>query len=144
MPKVREDGQVTEMHHIVSFDIDKMPEAGLHQYDGTHQTLATGIKRTKVPVKDGRSQGAFIKSSAMMKGLVENPDAVFYSLEDVAKHNKEDDCWTVYEGRVYDITQYAKVHPGQRKIYLGKGKDCTELFKQYHSWVNCKYILGKY
>jgi len=79
-----------------------------------------------------------------MKPLVANPDSVFYSLEDVAKHNTEDDCWTVYEGRVYDITEYAKFHPGQRKIYLGKGKDCTELFKQYHSWVNVKYIIGKY
>ena len=69
---------------------------------------------------------------------------MFYTLEEVAVHNKESDCWTIYEGKVYDITEYSKVHPGQRKIYLGKGKDCTELFKQYHQWVNCKYIIGKY
>jgi cytochrome b involved in lipid metabolism len=72
----------------------------------------TGVARTKVPVKDGRSQSGFIKSSQKMQGLVENPDSVFYTEEEVAKHNTEADCWTVYEGRIYDITEYAKVHPG--------------------------------
>ena len=62
----------------------------------------------------------------------------------MAKHNKEDDCWTIYQGRIYDVTEYAKVHPGGRKIFLGKGKDCTKLFQQYHAWVNCHYMLGKY
>jgi hypothetical protein len=34
-----------------------------------------------------------------------------------------------FEGRIYDITEYAQIaHPGGKKIYLGKGKDCTELF----------------
>ena len=47
-------------------------------------------------------------------------------------------------GRVYDITEYAKVHPGGRKIFLGKGKDCTELYNKYHPWVNGAYLIGKY
>lgn len=50
-------------------------------------------------------------------------------MDEVSKHSTVDDCWTVFEGRVYDITEYAKnAHPGGNKIYLGKGKDCTELF----------------
>jgi cytochrome b involved in lipid metabolism len=56
---------------------------------------------------------------------VENPDAIPISLEEVAKHDKENDCWTIYQGRVYDVTKYAPVHPGGKKIFLGKGKDCT-------------------
>ena len=79
-----------------------------------------------------------------MKPKVENPDSVGYSREEIAQHSSEEDCWTVYEGRVYDITQYAKAHPGGRKIFLGKGKDCTELFQQYHPWVNCHMMLQKY
>jgi len=79
-----------------------------------------------------------------MAGLVENPDSVFYPMEEVNKHNSEEDCWLVYEGRIYDVTQYAKVHPGGRKIFLSKGKDATDLYKQYHPWVNCKAIVGKY
>ena len=42
------------------------------------------------------------------------------------------------------MTEYAKVHPGGRKIFLGKGKDCTELFDKYHPWVNCDFLIGKY
>ena len=60
-----------------------------------------------------------------MQGLVKDPDSVFYSPEQIAEHSSEDDCWTVYENRIYDVTQYAKVHPGGRKIFLGAGKDCT-------------------
>lgn len=56
-----------------------------------------------------------------------------------------EDCWTAYEGRVYDITEYAQnAHPGGAKIYLGKGKDCTELFQQYHPWINCHQFLLRY
>ena len=76
--------------------------------------------------------------------MVENPDDVMLTLDEVSKHNKEDDCWTIYQGRVYDVTQYAKVHPGGRKIFLGKGKDCTKIYMQYHPWVNCQYLIGKY
>jgi hypothetical protein len=54
------------MHAIVSFDIDKTQEAAMHHYDGTAQTVS-GVKRTKVPVKDGRSQSAFIKQAKEMQ-----------------------------------------------------------------------------
>ena len=57
-----------------------------------------------------------------------NANQEFYTLDEVAKHNKEDDCWTIYKGVIYDITEYAKVHPGGKKIFLGKGKDCTQIF----------------
>lgn len=34
------------------------------------------------------------------------------TMEEVAKHNKPDDCWIVIEGRVMDVTSYLKDHPG--------------------------------
>lgn len=49
----------------------------------------------------------------------------------------------MYEGRVYDITFYARFHPGAGKIYKGAGKDCTKLFKKYHAWVDAQSIIGK-
>ena len=79
-----------------------------------------------------------------IRNIVANANSVFYTAEEDAKHKAEDDCWTVYKGKVYDITDYAKVHPGGRKIFLGKGKDCTELFDKYHPWVNCDYLIGKH
>jgi cytochrome b involved in lipid metabolism len=79
-----------------------------------------------------------------MKPICANPDQE-YTLEEVSQHQSNDDVWTVYNGKVYDITKYKHSHPGGvAKIMLGKGIDCTELFKKYHQWVNCDAILGRY
>jgi cytochrome b involved in lipid metabolism len=47
-----------------------------------------------------------------LKPKVPNADSVVYIYEQVGSHNIEQDCWTVYEGRVYDVTEYLKRHPG--------------------------------
>lgn len=53
----------------------------------------------------------------------------FFTLEEVAKHNKPDDCWMVIHGKVYDVTSYIYLHPGGDIILQGCGKDATELFE---------------
>ena len=59
-------------------------------------------------------------------------------------HNKETDCWTVYNGKVYNLTPYMPYHPGGPTILMeGAGKDSTRLFNKYHAWVNCESIIGK-
>ena len=63
---------------------------------------------------------------------------------ELAAHASEYDCWTAYNGKVYNITQYAAYHPGgKKKLMLGAGKDCTELFDKFHRWVNIGSILSK-
>jgi len=57
-----------------------------------------------------------------------------YSMEEIKKHNKEEDIWIVVkhgktgEMRVYDVTEYADAHPGGDVIYDSGGKDATEKF----------------
>lgn len=56
-----------------------------------------------------------------------------YSLEEVAKHNKEDDCWVVVNGLVLDVTNFLADHPGGKKsILLYAGKDASEEFNMSH------------
>ena len=76
--------------------------------------------------------------------VVANPDSIFYTLEDVAQHKKPDDMWTIWQGKVYDITKYWPSHPGGKKIFVGAGKDCTVEFNKYHHWVNAHFLIGKY
>ena len=65
------------------------------------------------------------------------------SRDELAKHHKHGDAWIALNGRVYDVTKYAAIHPGGKKIALGYGKDATELYNKYHSWVNVDAIIGK-
>lgn len=41
-----------------------------------------------------------------------------FSLEEVAKHNTEDDCWVILHGYVCDITYYLPQHPGGGQMVL--------------------------
>jgi cytochrome b involved in lipid metabolism len=64
-------------------------------------------------------------------------------MREVALHNSRYDCWTVYNKKVYNISQYLEYHPGGvPKLMESAGRDCTELFNRYHRWVNCDSIIG--
>jgi len=56
-----------------------------------------------------------------------------FTVEDVKKHNSADDNWLIIDGNVYDVTKFAKLHPGGGAI-LQKyaGKDATEVFFSLH------------
>lgn len=53
--------------------------------------------------------------------------------DEVAKHNSVEDCWVVIRGKVYDVTDFGRVHPGGRVIYLQGGRDATEVFSTFHA-----------
>jgi len=56
-----------------------------------------------------------------------------FTLDEVAKHNKKDDCWVVVNGQVLDTTKFLPDHPGGPKaILLYAGKDATEEFNMLH------------
>ncbi|RHY14131.1 hypothetical protein DYB26_008845 [Aphanomyces astaci] len=59
------------------------------------------------------------------------------SREEIAQHNTEQDCWTILDGKVYNLTPYLRYHPGGvGKLMLSAGGDCTTLFNESHAWVN--------
>ena len=52
------------------------------------------------------------------------------TLRELKKHRRVDDCWLAIDGKVYDVTDYIKYHPGGKKILMGAGKDATKLFSK--------------
>jgi predicted heme/steroid binding protein len=55
------------------------------------------------------------------------------TLEEVAKHNTEQDCWVVVSGDVLDVTAFLPDHPGGvLAIVTFAGKDATEEFNMIH------------
>ena len=52
---------------------------------------------------------------------------------EVSKHNSVNDCWSVVNNQVYDLTSYVNSHPGGvRNIEQICGKDGSVLFKNQH------------
>merc|ERR1719145_444459 len=64
-----------------------------------------------------------------------------YTVEEVAKHNKKDDCWVILGGKVLDVTNFLSSHPGgELAILTCAGKDATEEFDMIHP----PDVIGKY
>ncbi|KAF7310093.1 Acyl-CoA dehydrogenase [Mycena indigotica] len=58
-----------------------------------------------------------------------------YTKEEVAKHNKKGDLWIVIDGRVFDLSRFAAMHPGGLSVLLDEevaGQDATEAFFGLH------------
>eukprot|EP00761_Pharyngomonas_kirbyi_P011953 gb/GECH01011979.1/.p1 GENE.gb/GECH01011979.1/~~gb/GECH01011979.1/.p1 ORF type:complete len:308 (+),score=102.60 gb/GECH01011979.1/:1-924(+) len=51
-----------------------------------------------------------------------------YSMDEVKKHNKRDDCWLVINQHVYDVSDFVDEHPGGDAILKNAGDDSTEGF----------------
>lgn len=63
--------------------------------------------------------------STMMEPAVKN-----YSLEEVAVHGSEGDCWMAIDDMVYDITTYLPDHPSEPELILPWcGKEATQAWQ---------------
>ena len=58
----------------------------------------------------------------------ETPKKSSFSISDVAKHNNENDCWIVIDGKVYDVTSYIESHPGGKVMANFCGQDGSLAF----------------
>jgi len=58
-----------------------------------------------------------------------NNNVQSYTLSQVSQHNNQTSCWTVIDGKIYDITSYIFSHPaGVNKILQGCGVDATSMY----------------
>ena len=80
---------------------------------------------------DGRSHAGFFDrvKPPLLRSLSKEDAELGITEEDVAMHNKIGDAWIVLGGQVFDITSYAKFHPGGlESIMQSAGKDGLEFF----------------
>jgi cytochrome b involved in lipid metabolism len=53
-------------------------------------------------------------------------------------------AWSVYQGKVYNISPYLPFHPGgEGELRRAAGKDGTKLFMEVHPWVNWENMMGE-
>ncbi|KAF7310095.1 Acyl-CoA dehydrogenase [Mycena indigotica] len=58
-----------------------------------------------------------------------------FTKEEVALHNKQGDLWIVIDGRVFDVSRFAAMHPGGLSVLLDAevaGQDATDAFFGLH------------
>ena len=92
---------------VISLDIS-LPNGGSAPSGGNTQAIeapAAGASTPSAPQEEA-------KTADEPKKMGE------YSLADVAKHNKADDCWVVVNGQVLDVTDFLPDHPGGKKAIL--------------------------
>ncbi|KAI8056581.1 acyl-CoA dehydrogenase/oxidase [Syncephalis plumigaleata] len=65
----------------------------------------------------------------------------YFTEQDVSQHSSENDCWVIIHGKVYDVTNFLKDHPGGKKVIINvAGTDATKQFDAFHN----AGILEKY
>lgn len=48
-----------------------------------------------------------------------------YTPEEVAQHNKEDDLWAIWHGKVLDLTAFVHEHPGGLDVLMESAGACA-------------------
>lgn len=71
-----------------------------------------------------------------------------YSVEEVAQHNTDSDCWLILgedERLVYDITSFLDEHPGGPQIILDvAGQDANDDFEDIGHSTDARNMLESY
>ena len=59
------------------------------------------------------------------------------SWQELDQHGTGDDLWIVIEGKAYDVSEWARHHPGGQLVLMHQaGRDATQAFHASHSaWV---------
>jgi nitrate reductase (NAD(P)H) len=58
-------------------------------------------------------QGQPAKEAAPAAAPAKTAGSKLIKMEEVRKHNKEEDVWIVVNNKVYDCTEYLDLHPGE-------------------------------
>ncbi|CAI2164103.1 5458_t:CDS:2 [Funneliformis geosporum] len=92
--------------------------------------------RQKIALEPGCSPldwANLTSSGANLRGVSEIRK---YTINEVNHHKTKEDAWTVFNGKIYNITPYIKFHPGGEKELMRSAVST-------HSWINYEFMLEK-
>lgn len=93
------------------------------------------------------TSGQAKKAKKRVQGVIDRNDYVGIVLTEaeVALHNSESSAWLVVDGRVHDVTNYVKYHPGGReKILKYAGGEATKAFRGEQHPDSAADVLAEY
>jgi cytochrome b involved in lipid metabolism len=72
-------------------------------------------------------------TSNLSENKLQDAPVNIYDFAEVSKHNTKEDCWTIIENKVYDISPYIALNVHGKTILSACGKDATSIFNRGHS-----------
>jgi len=118
------------------------PSSTIHQ----SRLPTPGTGRQKVLLKPGHSPLDWAALTRLGKNLAGVPHFLRVSPAELAYNNgrKGKPAWSLWRGKVYNITPYLPFHPGgEGELMRGAGKDAEKLFMEAHPWVNWENMLNE-
>lgn len=70
-----------------------------------------------------------------------DPQKRVITWKELALHNRIDDAWIAIKGKVYDVTNFAKRHPGGDIIFTVAGSDATDVYAGFHASTDSWRLL---
>jgi cytochrome b involved in lipid metabolism len=96
-------------------------------------TVLVGHSGAEATWKEKINPPAQSQSQTQIEQNTDTNSKIILSLEEVSKHNTENDCWTVVNNEVYNLTSYVMLHPGGvANIKNLCGLDGTSAFSAQH------------
>ncbi|HLP86926.1 MAG TPA: cytochrome b5 domain-containing protein [Candidatus Paceibacterota bacterium] len=85
-------------------------------------TNSTNVSKTDTQVAEGAT-------TIPNNQPITTSGSITLSTAEIAKHNKQTDCWYLISGKVYNITSFFGSHPGGNSIMVSScGKDATAAY----------------
>lgn len=128
--------------HVFRFEHPTQPgqQSGGWMHRTADKPVSAGFGRLDKPQGEEAEPATAAAAAAAPQKL----DNKTFTLQEVEKHNTEDDCWIIVKNRVYDCTEYLELHPGGvDSITINAGADATDDFVAIHSMKATK-MLEKY
>ena len=85
-----------------------MSPPSINQLDGNNKLYTS--ESTPKPIHENLNQEYELHNRKQPK----QKEIKYFTKEEVLKHDKEDDCWLIVSGSVYDVTRWLPRHPGKR------------------------------
>lgn len=108
----------------------------------SRSVVMTSLGRNETIGNDVSNSGALNKENFMGLSMEEYQKLRLFNPEDIARHDKADDCWVIIGYIVYDLSTFIYQHPGGPNILLAEaGKDVTQLFRTSHTSIEKAFAM---
>ncbi len=105
---------------------------GIMQFTGNEEPSSAGMPAGIVVTADAAQKETMPQTTAD-QSVIATDTAGALTAAEVAQHTTESDCWIIVNNGVYNVTNYAPIHPGGKKEIVSLcGKDATSAFDGQH------------